>query len=119
MKLEDLDRILLAEKEIEPSVTFEGNIMSRVQAEAVQNRRIPFPWIPFAAAILILTVLVLRFYPIDSVLRGVDLISSTIVNWVVFPTDVTLRNALLSEFVSLAGTLFLVWFSLRLAGNSR
>jgi hypothetical protein len=120
MKPEDFDRILLAEKQIEPSATFERAVMTSVQAEAAAyGPRIPFPWVPFAAAVVILMVLVLRFYPADSILRATNFVSHTIANWMVAPSDVALRNALLSAFASLAGTLLLVWFSFRLAGTNR
>ena len=118
MKPEDLDRILFTEKQIEPSPTFCGDVMAHVQAEA-SYKPIPFPWIPFAAIILVLAILVLWLYPADSVLRAANLMFYTIVNWIYAPSDVALRNAMLSAFASLAGTLLLVWFSLRLAGANR
>ena len=119
MKPEEFDRMLLAEKQIEPSLTFAKDIMARIEAEAALSRQIPFPWIPFIAAILILTVLVFRFYPADSALRATNWMSYTIANWIFAPGDVALRNALLSAFASLAGTFLLIWLSLRLVGANR
>jgi hypothetical protein len=119
MKLEDLDRILASETQIEASSALERDVMARIRDEIANDHRIPFPWIPFAAATLILTALALRFYPADSVLRAADLLSHTIVDWMVDPSYVLLQNALLWALASLVGTLLIIWFSLRLAGSSR
>jgi hypothetical protein len=118
MKPEDLERILFTEKQIEPSPTFCGDVMVHVQAEA-SYKPIPFPWIPFAAIILVLAILVLWLYPADSVLRAANVLVYTTVNWFIAPSDIALRNVLLAAFESLALTLLLVWFSLRLAGANR
>jgi hypothetical protein len=119
MNPEDLDRILLSENQIEPLSTFERDVMARVQAEVSYSRHIPFPWMLFAAVTLILTVLIIWLFPSDSVLRATNLLSYTIGNWIVAPSDSALRNTLLSAFSSLFGTFLLVWFSLRLAGANR
>jgi hypothetical protein len=119
MNPEDLDRILLSEKQIEPSSTFEGDVMMRVRAQASYSRHIPFPWLPFATVTLVLTVLAMWLFPAGSVLRGTNWLSYTIGNWIMAPSDSTLRNVLLSAFASLVGTLLLIWFSLRLAGANR
>ena len=43
-KTNNLDRILAAEEELEPSSGFVASVMDRVREEAVAPKPIPFPW---------------------------------------------------------------------------
>jgi hypothetical protein len=119
MRWEDLNRILLAEKRLEPSSAFARAVMTRVQREAALGPEVSFPWVAFAAVILILTALALCFYPAASIWRAANLASNVIANWMVTPPNAVMRKALLPAFASLAGTLLLAWFSFRLAGTNR
>jgi hypothetical protein len=120
MNPDNLDKILSSEKRIEPSSAFMGNVMLRVQAEALRSQQKPFPWIHFAASMLVMTVLSIWLFPADSVLRGMNSLSHFMAGWIVAPPPVTaLQNALLAASASILGSLLLVWFSLRLAGADR
>jgi hypothetical protein len=115
----DFDKILLSDRQVEPSGFFAREVMLRVEAEASCRRPFPFPWVRFAAIMLAGSILAAWLFPADAFLRAGQSISSAIGNWIVAPHDLALRNALVSLSASLAGTLLLVWFSLRLAGANR
>jgi|WetSurMetagenome_2_1015567.scaffolds.fasta_scaffold55625_2 hypothetical protein len=120
MNPNNLDKILSSENRIEPSSAFTENVMLRVQAEALRSQQKPFPWIRFAASMLIMTVLSIWFFPTDLVLQGINSLSHFIADWIAAPHLVSpLQNALLSGSASILGSLLLVWLSLRLAGVER
>jgi hypothetical protein len=120
MNPDNLDKILLSEKQIEPSSTFMNNVMARVQVEALYSRQKPFPWIRFAGLIIVLTILSIWLFPAESVLRGINSLSHFIADWIVATPSITaLPNALLSASASILGSLLIVWLSLRLAGAER
>jgi hypothetical protein len=120
MNPDNLDKILLSEKRIEPSSAFMENVMLRVQAEALRSQQKPFPWIRFAISMLALTILSIWLFPVDSVLHGVNSFSHFMADWIVAPHPVSaLQNVLLSASASILGSLLLVWLSLRLAGSER
>lgn len=117
---DNLDKILLSEKQIEPSSAFTENVMLRVQAEALLRQQKPFPWIHFAASMLIITILSIWLFPADSVLRSMNSLSHFVAEWIVAPPSfAALQNVLLSACASILGSLLLVWLSLRLAGAER
>ena len=120
MNPDNFDKILLSEKQIEPSQTFVDNVMVRVQAEAMNRHHKPFPWIHFAASMLVLTILSIWFFPSDLVVHGINSFSNFIADWFVASHSVSaLQNALLAASASILGSLLLVWLSLRLAGAER
>jgi hypothetical protein len=119
MKLDDLDRILISEEPIAPSSSFVEGVMSRIQAETAPHSQLPFPWIPFASAALCLAILTGLIFSAHSSLGAMNSLSSAITGWIVRPANVALRNALLSAFASLLGTMLLVRLSLRLTGAKR
>ena len=118
MKSDDLHQILLSEKPIIPSSSFAADVMSRVQAEAAPPFQTPFPWVPFAltAPLVILAAL---FGHADPALRALDQLSYETAKWIAAPADPALRNAILSAFSSLLGTLMVIWLSLHLTGAKR
>lgn len=117
MNPDELDKILLSEKQIEPASFFVDQVMARVQAEASSDRGIPFPWFLFTAVILAVAVATFLILPAHAVLLTMHGLCYGIGKWMISPPDTALRNALLSGFASLLGTLLLVWFSFRLAGS--
>ena len=119
MKPDDLDKILLSDRQIDPSPSFAQNVMLRVQTEASLGRREPFPWFRFAAIMFIMAIPAIWFFPSVPVLNAMNTMSYSIGEWLLSPGDPALRQALRTVFVSLLGTLILVWFSLRLAGADR
>ncbi len=119
MNRDDLDRILLSEKRIEPSESFTEDVMVRVRAEASARMYTPFPWIRFAGLMFVLAILVAFIFPADPFLRAMNSMSYSIGRWILEPSDLPLRNALLSALASILGTLMMVWLSLRLAGARR
>lgn len=119
MKQNNLDRILMSDKEIEPSASFAANMMSRIQAEEPPPSPIPFPWFRFALTVPIVAILTVLFFPSETVPHALNTFFLNIGQWIVAPGDPALRTALLSAFASLTGTLLLVWISLRLAGDER
>jgi hypothetical protein len=119
MKLGELDRILSLEKPIRPSSVFVGNVMSRIQTKATPRLQLPFPWIPLILAALPLVILVILFEPADPVLRATNQLVYALSAWISSPTDLALRNLILSAVASLFGSLILIWLSLRLSGANR
>ena len=118
MKSDDLHRILLSEKPITPSPSFAANVMSRVQSEAEPPFQTPFPWIPFALTAP-LVILVVLYGRADPALRALDQMSYKLAEWIAAPADTALKNAILSAFASLLGTITVIWLSLRLTGAKR
>ncbi len=118
MSQDDLDRILLSEKQICTSSSFTEDVMVRIRAESSSHSYTPFPWICFAGLMLVLAILVIWIFPTDSVVHAMNSMSYAIGQWITEPSDIALRSAFLSALASIAGTLILVWFSLRLVGNS-
>jgi hypothetical protein len=120
MNPDNFDKILLSDKQIEPSSTFLDNVMVQVQAEALTSHPKPFPWIRFAVSMLVLTILSIWLFPSDSVLHGMNSLSQFIADWIVAPHSVSaLQNALLFASASILGSLLLIWLSLRIAGAER
>ena len=119
MNPDDFDRILISDRQIESSSSFTRDVMLRVEAEATYRRPIPFPWLRFAAIMLVGSILAAWLFPADSVLQAGRSMTGAIAHWIVAPPDVALRNALLSLLASVAGTVMLVWLSLRLTGATR
>ncbi len=117
MNSDELDNILLSEKRIEPASFFVDQVMARIQAEASSDRGIPFPWLLFTAAIVAVGIATFLFLPAHAVVLTMHGLCYGIGKWIISPPDMALRNALLSGFASLIGTLMLVWFSFRLAGS--
>lgn len=116
MKPDDLDKILLSDGQIDPSPSFTQNVMLRVQTEASLGRRSPFPWFRFATIMFIVAIPAIWLFPSEPVLTAMNTMSYNIGEWLLSPGDPSLRLALRSVFLSLLGTLILVWFSMRLAG---
>lgn len=119
MKLDDLDQILVSEKSVTPSSSFAADVMSRIQTEASPRLQLPFPWIPFVLSILLLAILSALLLRSDPELRGMHHLVSTLSEWIVFPVEPVIRNAIVSAFASLLGTLMVLWFSLRLTDTRR
>jgi hypothetical protein len=119
MNSDDLDKILLSEKQIEPSSSFLADVMVRVRDEASYDPRIPFPWMRFAAVTLVAAILTIWIFPAEPVLRAMHSLSYAIGKWMITLPDMALRDALLSASASLLGTLLLVWLSLGLTGARR
>jgi hypothetical protein len=120
MNPDDLDAILLSDKQIKPSSSFMEDVMERVQIEAAEARPIPFPWIRFAAVLLVLSIPILWFFPAEAVLRTMNSLSYSLGNWIISSSfETTLQNSFLTAFASLLGSLMLIWLSLRLAGARR
>jgi len=119
MSSDDLDKILLSDRQIDPSPSFARQVMLRVQAEASFGHRPSFQWIRFAAVMLIMAIPVIWFFPSESVLNAMNLMSYAIGKWILTWGDLASSYAFLSVFASLLGTLVLVWFSFRLVGADR
>ena len=118
MNQDNLDDILLSEKQIEPSPSFTHDVMARILSEPKYMRPLRFPWIRFSAATLVLAFLTIRIFPTESVIHGMNSTTSAIVNWII-ALDPALELALQSTIACLAGTLILVWLSFRLTGADR
>ena len=117
MNPDDLDKIVLAEKHVAPSPGFVHEVMLRVEAEALSSHRRPFPWIPFLASMLTLTVVSIRLFPADSVLRAMNSFSGFMADWIAAPNSVpAIHNVLMPVSASILGSLLLIWLSLRIAG---
>jgi len=114
MKQDELDHILVSEKQIEPSNSFTETVMNRIQTE---NMR--FPWIRFALATAVVAILSFAYFPSEAVLHAEFALWSRMSGFFEVSMDETLRDAILYVFASLSGTMFLVWASFRLAGGSR
>jgi len=120
MNPDKLDKILLSENQIEASSAFLGNVMLRIQAEALHGQEKPFPWIPFAASMVVVTILSIWFFPADSVLHGMIYFSNFVSEWIVASASSTaLRSVLLTGYASVVGSLLFIWLSLRLVGADR
>ena len=120
MNPDNFDKILLSEKQIEPSQKFVDNIMVRVQVEALNRHHKPFPWIHFAVSMLVLTILSIWLFPSHSVLHGMNFFSNFIADCFIAPHSISsLQNAILAASASISGSLLLIWLSLRLAGAER
>ncbi len=119
MNRDDFDRILLSDKQIEPSESFAREVLLRVETDASLRRPFPFPWLRFAAILLAGSILAAWLFPADAVLHACRSMTGAIARWMVAPPDVALRNALLSLLASVAATVMLVWLSLRLTGAAR
>jgi hypothetical protein len=119
MKPDDLDRILLSEKPIAPSLSFEASVMSRIQTEASPCFQTPFPWIPITLTKLSAVILVILLWRVDPGLNALYQLSHTISEWISAPSNAALRNAIQSALASLLGTLMIIWLSLRLTGANR
>ena len=119
MNMDDIDRILMSEDVIEPSTSFSGNVMSRVQAEAAPPPKIAFPWLRFAVVMIIATAVIVLLFPSEAVARTLNTAFLDLGEWIVSPADMALRNALMLAMVSLFGTMLLILFSFRLAGAKR
>ena len=117
MNRDDLDEILLSEKMIEPSPALAGYVMARVQSEASNYARIPFPWIRFLAITAVLIIWAIWFFPAGPVLHAVNSLSYSIGSWVLAPGDLALRRALLSALAAVLGSLVPVWFPFGLTGT--
>lgn len=118
MNSDDLQRILLSEKTITPSSSFATDVMSRVQSEAAPPFQTPFPWVPFALTAP-LVILIALFGRADPALHALNQLSHNLAEWMAAPADPALRNAVLSAFSSLMGTLMVIWLSLRVTGAKR
>ena len=116
MNMDDLDRILMSEETIEPSTSFSGNVMLRVQAEAAVPPQIAFPWIRFAVVMIIATAAIIPLFPSEAVASALNSAFFNLGEWIVSPEDMALRNAFLLAMASLFGTMLLIWFSFKLAG---
>ena len=116
MKTDDLNEIFSGEKEIQPSPSFTGIVMSRVESEAAQPRPIPFPWIPLSAITLLI---ILAIWAFPEAGRAMNALSYSAGKWLVSPPEVALGNVILPAAGSILGTLALIWFSLRLVGAGR
>jgi hypothetical protein len=117
MNPDDIERVLLSETRIEPSPKFAEDVIRRIQADAMDRHAKPFPWFPFAASMLILTILSIRLFPVDLILRNVNSFSQFIAGCITAPRSVfLLHSAIIPASASILGSLLLVWLSLRLAG---
>jgi hypothetical protein len=119
MNKDELDRILLSEKQIEPSPSFTRNVMLHVQTEPKFIRPLPFPWIRFSAVMIVLSILMLWIFPTDSVVHGMSMMSAGIGKWIFAMDDPAIQITLLPILGSLAGTLILLWLSFRLVGANQ
>ena len=119
MNTDDLDKILLSEKQIDPSPSFMRDVMLRVQTESSFGLRPSFSWFRFAAIMFIIAIPAIWFFPSESVLHTMNSVSYSLGKWILAPGDLVLRQTLLTMLASLFGTLILIWFSLRLAGADR
>ena len=119
MKPEDLERILISERTVEPSASFASHVMSRVRDQAAEEHSLPFPWVPFLALAVIAAILAVWTFPAASVAHAVSALTVSMGRWILSQPGSTSHNALLSGFVCLLGTLLLVRISLRLAGGLR
>ena len=119
MNMDNLDRILTSDELIEPSTSFSGNVMSRVETEAAPRAKIAFPWMRYSVVMIIAAILIIPLFPSEIVVGGLYEAFLNIGKWIVSPVDVALRNAFLLAMASLFGTMLLVFFSFRLAGSER
>jgi len=119
MNMDDLDRILISDDLIEPSASFLGNLMSRVQAEAPQSPQIAFPWLRFAVVMIIATAVIVPLFPSEAFGRALIAAFLDLGEWIVSPADIALQNAILWAMASLSGTMLVVWLSFKLAGAER
>lgn len=119
MKLDDLDQILLSEKPIIPSASFEQAVLSRIQTEASRRLPLPFPWIPSVLSLLLLMILSAFFFQADPALRSTYQMFYDFLEWSESLGNSALKNALLTACASLLGTLMLLWLSLRLTDARR
>jgi len=114
MKPDDLDKILLSEKQIVPSRSFAEDAMARVRAESF--RRPPsFQSICFAAFMFVLALATVWIFPSRPVLREMHILSYSIGKWMVSVSEAALPHSFLLSLYALIGTLLIVWLSLRLA----
>ena len=116
MKPDDLDEIFRREKEIEPSPWFARSVMSRVECEASQPRRVPFPWALFSAIAFLIILAIWAFPEAGSAMNAVSYSAG---RWLVSPHEAVLRRVILPAAGSILGTFMLIWLSLRLAGAGR
>ena len=116
MNPDDLDQILLSDKRIAASATFPGKVMARIQLDAALAHPAPFPWIRFAAILLVVSAPIIWFFPYDMAVRSMNFLSYSMGQAVLIPYNLVLPDSLLTVCASIFGTLMLVWLSLRLAG---
>jgi hypothetical protein len=114
MNPDDLDSILISEKAIDVTPSFAREVMARIESEASNHPRISFPWIPFAAIMLILAVIVIWVFPVDPALRAAYLMSNALGQWMIAAPNTIFGRTLLFALASLLGSFLLIWISLRL-----
>ena len=116
MNKDELDHILLSDKQIDPSPSFTRNVMLHIQSEPKLIRPLPFPWIRFSAVMIVLSILILWIFPSDSVVHGMSAMAAGIGNWIFAMDDPAIQFTLLPILGSFAGTLIFLWLSFRLVG---
>ena len=119
MKMDELDNILISEKDVEPSPTFTRNVMAQVESEDSIHRPLPFPWIPFSACILVVALLSFWYFPADSFVFGIKETIQAVGSWIPTFEDPESRQTVQYLLFSLTGSLILIWLSLRLADANR
>jgi hypothetical protein len=119
MKPDDLDQILVSEKPIIPSSSFEANVMARIQTEASPRFENPFPWIPFTLMAFPFVILCFLLCSTEPAMRAVYHLFEVLSKWIVTPPNPALSNAIQAVLASLLGTLVLIWLSFRLTGVNR
>jgi hypothetical protein len=116
MNPDDLDQILLSDKKIAASATFPGVVMARIQLEAVLTRPASFPWIRFAAVLLVVSIPIIWFFPYGMAVRSMNSLCNTMEKAVLILYNLAVPDSLLTVCAAIFGTLILVWLSLQLVG---
>jgi hypothetical protein len=119
MNPNELDRILLSEKPLEPSAAFLRGVMARIEIENSCRRRAPFPWFQFTILMLAAALAAVWAFPADAALRTTYRFSYAIGEWMMAIPDLTGGSTPALALASILGTFLLVWLALRLveSGN--
>jgi hypothetical protein len=118
MKQEDLDQILLKDRNITPAESFSTNVMARSEKEAAPKLSNPFFWL-YLVLLFALSIPAMLFFPADAFVRTMTVLASDFGSWLLAFPKLVFQQEFLAVSTSLLGTWFLVWISLRLAGAGR